>query len=197
MKKLILITIVFFLTNLNNSFAQRPSTNPQVNNQQILATVQGFLKWYKVNKHDIDATRLLKGGPPDSTTRPSIDWYGVEKFLAKLDRSGYVTPEYLNTHRDYFKAIDKNLEGFKLTSELTLINGINGDLILQTFEPEEILDNLSKGKIHQIVSIYRKAIISYQLNPYICLLFSLTFIDKWKIDSIGYDNTHENSFGAQ
>ncbi|MBE9586116.1 hypothetical protein IM792_16805 [Mucilaginibacter sp. JRF] len=197
MKKLILITIVFFLTNLNNSYAQRPSTNPQVNKQQILATVQGFLKWYKLNRRDVDTTRLLKGGPPDSTVRTSIDWDGVERFLSKLHNSGYVTLAYLNTHREYFKWIDARLEGMKPTSELIKIDGMDINMVLDTFEPEEVLSRLNNGKIHQIASIYRKAIISYQLSPYICMLFSLTFIDKWKIDSIGYDNTHENSFGAQ
>lgn len=195
MKKLIFITIAVILT-IDYTYAQKPSTTLQVNKQQILATVRGFLKWYKANHQDIDTTRLIKGGPPDSTTRPSIDWIGVERYLSKLDNSGLVTPAYLNTHREYFKAIDKELEGFKPSSELTKINGMDGDLILQTFEPEAIFENLSKGKIHQIAIIYRKAIISYQLSPHICLLFTLTYNTKWQIDSIGYDNSHKDSLGA-
>lgn len=107
-----------------------------------------------------------------------------------------VTPAYLNTHREYFKAIDKNLERFERTSELTKINGMDGDLVLQTFEPEEVLDRLNEGKLHQIATIYRKAIISYQLHPQICLLFTLSFDKKWNIDSVGYDNTRKGSVGA-
>ncbi|MCD8742484.1 hypothetical protein LT679_17875 [Mucilaginibacter roseus] len=195
MKQLIFITIAVILT-IDYTYAQKPNADPKVNRQQILLTVQGFLQWYKNNHQDIDTTRLIKGGPPDSTTRPSIDWNGVERYLSKLNNSGLVTPAYLNTQREYFKAIDKELEGFKPSSELTKINGMDGDLILHIFEPEAIFESVSKGKIHQIAIIYRKAIISYQLSPYICLLFTLTYDTKWQIDSIGYDNSHKDSLGA-
>lgn len=196
MKKLILVIISFILINFNYCYAQKPGTNPQINKQQILSTVRGFLKWYKEKGRDTTIHyQLIKGGPPDSTTRPSIDWEGVEAYLAHLNSSGYVTPAYLNTHREYFKEIDENLKGFKLTSELIKINGMDIDFVLGTFEPEEIFDRLQKGKIHQIAVIYRKAIISYQLSPQLCLLFTLSYNKKWLIDSIGYDNTHKNSFG--
>lgn len=191
MKKLALITITVILTNLNYIYGQTPATT-RLNRQQILLTVQGFIKWYKANKPYLDTIRLIQGGAPDSTTRPSIDWDGVERFLAKIDRSGFVTPAYLNTHREYFKQIDKNLEGFKLTSELIKINGMDMDFVLRTHEPDEILQKLIKGNAKIFSANGKKAYVGYELYPNTGLLFDLSYHKKWKIEAINYDSLSEH-----
>ncbi|MCC8411234.1 hypothetical protein LJ707_20000 [Mucilaginibacter sp. UR6-1] len=190
MKKLAFI--IFILFNLNYCSAQKPGTNSQVNQQQILSAVHGFLKWYKVKGHDTTVHyRLIKGGAPDSTTRPSINWDGVETYLAHLNSSGYVSPAYLNTHREHFKEVDKELEGFKLTSELIKINGLDFDLVLKNMEPEDVLDNLNKMKLHKLYVIDDKAMAAYTFTRYVCMIFTLTKEnDKWLIDYIGWDRSH-------
>ncbi len=92
--------------------------------------------------------------------------------------------------RGYFYEIDKIL----ITSppvrigSIVKIDGLDLDFILQSFEPEQILDHIDEGKLDEVLVLENKAIVKFNISSTSTkMLFTLTNEkNHWLIDYIGY-----------
>lgn len=110
----------------------------------------------------------------DSTTQRSIDFDGIEKYFLAIDQKNYLSQTFLNDLRRYFFHINEEMKLIPPSNELNPIPGLGTDLILSTFEPEEILDHIEKGKFNRIEIIYNKALVRFRIRKEIQMLFVLT-----------------------
>lgn len=165
----------------------------QTDEKSIEQTITDFLYWHKkpkmdsINKHylivkDITVNKKNK--------RQSIDKKGVETYLYFLKRSGYLSEIYINSLRGYFYKIGEDLDRNPAITKnaIVKIDGLDLDFILQSFEPEEILDFIDHGVFKQIAIVSNKAIVQFYIPDSLTkMLFTLTNINgKWLIDYIGY-----------
>ena len=197
MKKVIAISSILIFC-FGTSICQ--TNKLQKNTAQIKKTIVNFLKWYKKDQKDTSKKTYstLRGGYPDTTTKPYIDTGGLEMYLNHFRQTGYVTESYLDALRNYFKEIGEGLKAAPKTKDLVKINGMDIDFVLGTFEPEMILDHIKEGRFDKICIIYNKAIVRFRISKVIKVLFTLTRIkNNWMIDYIGYDNTYDYSIGKQ
>ena len=148
--------------------------------QDPLQTVKDFLKWYGVHYKEATSFGLVNQG---DGVYYSVNFGETEKFLAYMKSSGFVSDEYLNNFRTYFKEAE---EVFKKDS----INegpppGFDFDIVLQTQEPELVIEKgnnpiLISSQVHDEEA-------TLNLDVGMKLTFTLTK-DKsgWKIDWISY-----------
>lgn len=195
-KSILIVSILIFCFQYSIS----QPTSKHLNSIGIKETIIGFLNWYKVEQPDTlkKSYSLLKGGPPDTTTKQRINMDGVEMYLRDFRETGYFSETYLNDLRLYFKEIDDGLQLAPKTKDLIAIPGMNHDWILKTFEPEMVLDHIQEGKFDKIEIIYNKAIARFRISEVVQLLFTLTRSgNKWLIDYIGYDGTSKYSISKE
>jgi hypothetical protein len=92
--------------------------------------------------------------------------------------------------RGYFYEIDKILVKSSPISigSIVKIDGLDSDFILQTFEPEQILDYIDQGRLEEVLILENKAIAKFNIyETYTKMLFTLTREEgNWLIDYIGY-----------
>lgn len=183
MKKIIPIIILFVLCS--SAFSQQKKLTQD--QRQIQKTVKGFLNWYKKLGHDtVNVPRLINGGYPDTTTFMQINMDTIEKYLDLYKKSTYVSKSFINNLRQTYKEISNDLLLSKRNEGL--IDGMETDLILDSFEPEKVLDHVKEGKFLLIYVLSNKAIVKFTIGNQLKLLFSLTkSTDKiWQIEDIGY-----------
>jgi hypothetical protein len=193
-----LFVIAICLLSTNFCFSQ--TKKYQTGEIKIKETIIGFLKWYKAEQKDTSnkGYSFIKGGYPDTTTQERIDRDGIEKYLDRFRKSGFVSETYINDLRGYFVDIEKLLEKIPKHNDLVKIPGMDIDFVLQTFEPEAILDHIDSSRIEKLYIIYNKALIKLHVSQHIDMLFILTKRnDKWLIDYAGHDATDEKSFFRQ
>jgi hypothetical protein len=197
MKKLLITTFILLFSG-GNIIAQAMASRTQ--QKALTNTIVNFLKWYKVEASDTSKKNysFTKGGYPDTTTKVAIDMDGIEIYLNHLNQSGFFSETYLNELRYYFKKIDIGLQARQKENDLIKIDGLDRDWILETFEPEMILDHIKEGRTDKITVVYNKAIVRFRISKIVQLLFTMTKSNKkWLIDYIGYDNTYQYSLGKQ
>lgn len=191
MKRTALI-ILIAISCYEPGICQTKNHYADTNEISIKKAIINFLDWYKIEQGDTSkkAYSFTKGGFPDTTTKTTIDIKGVEMYLDELKKAGYFSESYLNNLWFYFKDIDDDLQTSPKTKDLIKIPGMDIDWILNTFEPEEILNNINRGEFKRISVIDNKAIVQFQIAKRIPLLFTLTRENnKWLIDYIGYART--------
>jgi hypothetical protein len=180
MKKLFLLLTLLF------SY-QAYSQSKSLEKAKIEKTIIDFLKWYEIYQADTTYKeyKIIKGGYPDSTTQRLIDFDGLEKYLKDINEKNILSPTFLNELRRYFYHLNEEMKLIPPQKELNAIPGLGTDLILSTFEPEEILKNLDKGKFDKISIIYNKALARFKIKKGLELLFVLTRVkENWLIDYI-------------
>ncbi len=189
MRKLASIMFCLFLF----CFSYGQTDKLKIAQSEIKNTVISFLKWYKTSPNDTthDHYSLIKENIiNEKFKKQSIDKEGVEKYLDFLRTSRFLSEAYLNDLRGYFYQIDKDLDKnpLLLRDEIIKIDGLDQDIVLSSFEPELILDNLDKGVFKMIAVVSSKAIVQFYISPYSTkMLFTLSgLMGKWKIDSVGY-----------
>ncbi|HEY0176818.1 MAG TPA: hypothetical protein VGC08_10595, partial [Pedobacter sp.] len=105
---------------------------------------------------------------------------------------------YIDGLRRYFFDIDEGLATAPKVQDMVKIPGMDIDFVLQTFEPEAILDHIDHSKISKLYIIHNKALATLHLSKYIDLLFVLTRQNnQWLIDYMGDSATNKNSFFLQ
>lgn len=115
-----------------------------------------------------------------------------------LRKSGYFSETFLAWVRDYYLAIDKELEKRPKTKDLVKVNGLDVDVLLQTYDTADILDHIDKANLDRCYLIYNKAIARLTISSVVKMIFTLTKTkNKWLIDYIGYDNTSKFSLGRE
>lgn len=182
-----LATILFILV-----FYPSIKLSAQTDEKSIEQTIIGFLHWHKKTKKDSVKQRylIIKDIAINKKFKhQTIDKKGVEKYLHFLKRSNYLSEAYLNSLRGYFYKIGEDLDKSPAIrkSAIVKIDGLDLDFILQTFEPEEILDFIAQGVFQQIAILSDKAIVQFYIpDSSTKMLFTLTKInDRWLIDDIG------------
>lgn len=193
MKKLFFLLLILFSFE---AFSQSKS----LEKAKIKSTIIDFLNWYKIYETDttFKGYNITTGGYPDSTTQRLIDFNGLEKYLLDINQKNYLSQTFLNDLRRYFFHINEEMKLVPPQNELNAIPGLGTDLILSTFEPEEILDHVDEGRFNKINIIYNKTLVRFRIRKEIEMLFVLTrWKENWQIDYIGSDNTYKYSFGRQ
>lgn len=179
------VPIIIFLILSSSVFSQQKRlTTDQL---QIQKTVRNFLFWYKTLGHDtINVPRLINGGFPDTTTSMQMNMNTVEQYLSLYEKSTYVSKSFINNLRHTYQVISNNLIFSKRNEGL--IEGMEADLILGSFEPEKILDHIKEGQFVLTYVVFEKAIVKFKIGAQEKMLFTLTknMYDIWQIDDIGY-----------
>jgi hypothetical protein len=82
----------------------------------------------------------------------------VAAYQNYLRKSGYFSETFLAYVRDYYLAIDKELEKRPKTKYLVKVNGEDIDFLLQTYDTADILDHIDKARLDRCYIVYNKAI---------------------------------------
>jgi hypothetical protein len=200
-KKIVILLLISGMAA--HGYSQGKSSPSSANCRQIETAIIHFLKWHK--KEDSTPTSesktspsLTKGGYPDSTTQLRIDTAGVAAYQNYLRKSGYFSETFLAYVRDYYLAIDKDLEKGSKMNALIKVNGLDVDVLLQTYDTSDILDHIDKAHLDHCYIVYNKAIARLTISSVVKMVFTLTKTrNKWLIDYIGYDNTSKSSLGRE
>ena len=195
MKKLLVLSSILLFCQC----VPKQSEHVSKDNEPIMNTIIGFLKWHKkgggyksgeyyfVIRHD--GSGKLKN---------YFDRDSISLYYNNFRKSGFVSEQYIGELKRYYDYHEQFLPGQLKKGELVKIDGLDKDDVLNTFEPEAILDNLDKAKITQSLVIYNKALIGITFKQDVKMVFQLSKMNnKWVIDYVGADNTDENSFFRQ
>jgi hypothetical protein len=193
MKKTFALLFVFI-------FCLSTSISAQTDKKLIEQSVINFLNWHKKPKIDSvnKSYSIIKNIITDKKwKKQTIDKVGLEKYLSFFKRCNFLSQTYINSMRKCFYDIGREMNKNPPIQRgaIVKIDGLDKDIILDTFEPEAILDNLGNAKITKSLIIYNKAMVGINFANGVDMIFILTKQDKnWLIDYIGHDNTSMDSF---
>jgi hypothetical protein len=164
--------------------------NPEEN--VIKKTIVDFLKWYRWHKDTGVSYAIIKDQQLDNKMKKQIlDMEGVEKYLLFLKSSNFLSEIFLNQIRGNFLKINSDLSLMPPidSDAIVKIDGLDLDIVLQSFEPELIIDHLDRLYIKKIVILGNKSIAQVKIkNQTIDMVFILSNKNnKWVIDEIGYE----------
>lgn len=104
--------------------AVRPSGSPA-------ATVRAFLTWYLQHQDTLNSLPFVPSALDEDTTQVyAMDFQAVERYVHLLQRSGTVSPVYLQAHRRFFQQCADSLRAHPQTDGF--ITGLDYDHILYT-----------------------------------------------------------------
>ncbi len=155
-------------------------------NQEPYNRVISFLKWYKKNYEEVNKFGLVNNATLedyDSTKYYSVNQEQTEAYLEKIKSSGFVSENYINEWRKYFKICDNDFK--KNPQNDGPPEGFDYDFILQTQEIDETLNAIEKPKM--IYSKISKNKATVEIDIMMILTFDLSKINGiWLIDKGGY-----------
>lgn len=152
-------------------------------NKESLNTVIDFLNWYKNNYETVNQLNLVKnkGVNYDSTKFYSVNFEESEKYLKKLKSSGFISDNYINKWRKYFKEHDEYLK--KNPQNDGPPYGFDYDFVLLTQEIDKTIESNVKLKLLDIKESNESSIV--KIDIMMRLSFSLSKCNgKWLIDNI-------------
>lgn len=192
-KTCFIITCVIMIGCRNNSridasiqeYNEKTESNidEQLTNKESFNTVKDFLNWYKNNYKTVNQLNLVKNKDVnyDSTKIYSVNFEESEKYLKKLKSSGFISDNYINKWRKYFKEHD---EYFKKNPQNDgPPYGFEYDFVLLTQEIEKTLESIDKIKLVNVKESDKNSVVKIDITIRLC--FSLSKSDgKWLIDNI-------------
>ncbi|WP_431291835.1 hypothetical protein [Pedobacter sp. P26] len=186
------ILFVLLLFTCNKSYSQ-------VYDKAIKGTIVKFLKWHKEGKEEkLGEYYFVPRYDGTGDRKRYFDRDSLELYYNNFRHSGLISELYIEQLKEYFNYYEKFLGDKPKDGELIKIEGLDQDIVLNTFEPEEILENIGTLKITKILVIYNKALVGINFKRNVNMIFQLTKTDnKWLIDYIGGDNTNKNSAFSQ
>lgn len=195
MKKLIIVLI--YLLFINNCFGQ--ITKKNIEEDKIKITIIKFLNWHKnAGEYSSGSSYFVPRYNDLDTTITNFDQDSLERYYNGFRKSKFVSERYINQLKDYFNYYGKYIGPKPKPGEIVKIDGLDQDIILNTLEPEIILDNIGKAVVTKSLIIYDKALIGINFKNGVDMIFILTKENKaWVIDYLGADNTNKNSFFRQ
>lgn len=152
----------------------------QLESEQTIKVVCGFLKWYQANYIKISGISLID----TSGEFYSVDSSACEEYLRLLNNSGYISHNYIKKWHTYFK---EHSEQYKTASYSDgPPEGFEFDFVLHTQEIDDALYAINDIKILDCVIVddmHQR--IEIDIMPSI-LKFSLSYRQDvgWLIDSI-------------
>ena len=165
--------------------------------QNIKNTIIDFLKWHKADgKYISGEVYFVPRYDSLDSKNNYFDKDSLELYFNNFRASKFVSEKFIHNLKDYFDYYGKSIGPKRKPGEIVKIDGLDRDIVLNTFEPEEILDHLDQAKLDKIHIIYNKALVRLVIRKELKMLFILTKVDnKWLIDYLGYDNSYKYSFG--
>jgi hypothetical protein len=201
MRSLPVFTLIIFASTIGCNEASTPSVknvsdtvftknNFDSTRESVAATkaVYNFLNWYLKVADSIISPQMVNnafGGEYDTTKFYSVNFVETEKYLSKLEHTGYISQHYLNYWRSYFKEADEN---FKKNPENEGPPAyFDYDFVMLG---QDIIDRkeLQEAKAKANVSFYdsSKALVLMPFNENDKMQYFLSNNNgKWQIDSIG------------
>lgn len=144
----------------------------------VVKSIKGFLKWYKVNYKKSSGFRLVGS---DKSGHYFVDQKLCEKYLKHLKSSGYISDVYVTQWRKYFS--DKEINFKDNPQNEGLPEGFDYDLVSGTQEPD-LFYNATENLTFTIVKMdkLKAVLISSDVWEH---RFTLSKSGgKWKIDVI-------------
>lgn len=114
------------------------------------AFLKRFFKWYKTQFEYLDHQIFPVDMDFKSHKPYRINFNETEKYLSALKASGFFSDEYIMNTRAYFKAVDGKLKKTKQNDGP--VDGLDYDVIINSQEPESILENLEELKLTLVKS---------------------------------------------
>jgi hypothetical protein len=154
-----------------------------VQNQKYLESIQvktvlSFLKWYKDNYTKINIFDIVR---KNNNGYYSVDFAQVEKYLASLNNGEYLSSEFINKEREYFKKCDSSFKK-NLQNDGPPV-GLDFDFILLTQDTESAFIAINNPMLLAVKIQDKDASIKIDID--MRLEFKLKEINgKWKINDI-------------
>lgn len=149
--------------------------------------VYNFLSWYLKVADSIISPQMVNNawgeGGYDTTKFYSVNFVETEKYLSKLQHTGYISQHYLNHWRSYFKEADEN---FKKNPENDGPPAyFDYDFVMlgqDIIDRKELQETKARVSFHD----HSKALVLMPFNEYNRMQYFLSNNNgKWQIDSIG------------
>lgn len=153
-------------------------------NKQPAGTILQFLQWYRSNVTEIKQIGLVSlSNNPDSAKYYVVNDAGAEQYLASLQKSGYVTDNYISKWREYFRKCNDNLRKSPQTE--MPVKGLEFDLVMLSKDYEEDLSRIEKSSVEWQSVSNDVGTITVSLPSAGRLKYKIAKQDgKWLIDDI-------------
>lgn len=183
MKNTLMIILFVSITVYN---AQAQSTVDTVNN-----AVVNFLKWNRAESKNpkyhpgMIVKRVALNG---NFIQRRLDTAKLAQYLNFVKQSNTVSPIFLANLQAYLLNIGKTFdkEAAMHKDAIVAMAGLDHDVILGSFEPELIFENLDKANFEETTIRQQQATVSYTVPAQgIKLLFMLSRLNnKWLVDGV-------------
>jgi hypothetical protein len=173
------------MPSIGNKFAV-DATPPadEAFNKQPAGTVMHFLQWYRTNVQQIKQIELVShSADPDSSKYYVVNAEGAEEYLDVLQKSGFVTDNYIAKWREYFQKCNDNLRKSPQTE--MPVKGLDFDLVMLSRDYHEDLARIEKSTVEWQNVSNDVGSITVSLPSAGRLKYKITKQDgKWLIDDI-------------
>jgi hypothetical protein len=114
--------------------------------KQPAGTILNFLKWYRTNVKQIKQIELVRHSTdPDSSSYYIVNAEGSEQYLDALQKSGFVTDNYIAKWREYFRKCNDKLRKSPATE--MPVKGLDFDLVMLSKDYEEDLVRIERSTV--------------------------------------------------
>ncbi len=194
MNKLLILSLVLLFCHCAPKQKEMPKDK-----EPLMNTIIGFLNWHKKGgAYKSGEYYFVIRHNGSGNLKNYFDKDSLSLYYNNFRKSGFVSEEYIGELKKYYNYYEQFLPNQLKKGELVKIDGLDNDDVLNTFEPEAVLDNLNKAKVTQLLVIYNKALVGVEFQENVKMVFQLSKINsKWLIDYVGPNNTDENSFFRQ
>ncbi|MBV4355798.1 hypothetical protein [Pinibacter aurantiacus] len=198
MRSLPIFTVIIFALSIGCNEAATTSSKSKTDTlvaksdfdstQESIAAkkvVYNFFSWYLKEADSIISPQMVNnfGGDYDSTKFYSVNFVETEKYLSKLQHTGYISQHYLDYWRSYFKQAD---EDFKKNPENDGPPAyFDYDFVMLG---QDIIDRkeLQEAKAKVSFPDHSKALVLMPFSENDKMQYFLSNNNgKWQIDSIG------------
>lgn len=181
-------TSIIIILFISASFAKANGTynsRVQKTDLQPKQVVRSYLLWYKSNRNRLENFELVKGGKSDERIPYSVDFEQTERYLAELEKCGFVSGRYITKFREYFKNCDRDLKRYPQYDGPA--QGFGFDLVLKAHDYNQVLNNIKRMRVLSTREGENNATIKIKF-PTVIMVFTLARINgAWLIDTLGYE----------
>jgi hypothetical protein len=126
-----------------NATANLPAESPF--RKQPAGTVLNFFKWYRSNVGRLKKIELVTKTATESGNVYAVNFTGTETYLAEMQKSGFVSEEYIDHWREYFKKCDEALK--KTPQAEGPVKGLDIDLVMLAKDYDEDLAKIEQSTV--------------------------------------------------
>jgi hypothetical protein len=170
---------------INSNYAvDAPPPSDEAFKKQPAGTILNFLRWYRANVPQLKKIEIVsKSTHPDSSMYYVVNDAGTEQYLAALQQSGFVTENYLNRWRMYFRKCTDNLQKTPVTE--AAMTGLDFDLVMLSKDFDEDLSKIERSTVEFLKVANDEGSITVGLPTVGRLKYWISKQDgKWLIEDI-------------